>query len=107
MSLSLLLLAALPDHLRALVAADGFAVSTFDVESDYKSLAADEVLRQLLPPGAEVPSAFEAVGHIAHLNLKDELLPYRRLIGEVRRCVCAAVCALSRRCSGEEGRLPC
>lgn len=41
------------------------------------------MLRQLLPEGAEVQTSFESVGHIAHLNLKEELLPYRQLVGQV------------------------
>lgn len=32
---------------------------------------------------ASVPSSFETVGHIAHLNLRDEFMPYKRLICEV------------------------
>lgn len=37
----------------------------------------------MLPVGIEVPSAFETVGHIAHLNLREEALPYKQLIGRV------------------------
>lgn len=43
----------------------------------------NEVLEALLPKGMIVPSAFEMVGHIAHLNLRDEHLPYKRLIAKV------------------------
>lgn len=39
--------------------------------------------QELLPSGLECPSSFETVGHIAHLNLREELLPYKQLIGEV------------------------
>ncbi len=31
----------------------------------------------------DVPTSFETVGHIAHLNLRDEVLPYKRLVGRV------------------------
>ncbi|WZY69755.1 hypothetical protein YC2023_001995 [Brassica napus] len=43
----------------------------------------NEVLEALLPKGMIVPSAFEMVGHIAHLNLRDKHLPYKRLIAKV------------------------
>lgn len=43
----------------------------------------DEVLEALLPKGMIVPSAFETVGHIAHLNLRDEHLPYKKVIAKV------------------------
>ncbi|KAL0399330.1 UNVERIFIED_CONTAM: tRNA (guanine(37)-N1)-methyltransferase 1 [Sesamum radiatum] len=42
-----------------------------------------EVLEALLPKGMIIPSAFEAVGHIAHLNLRDEHLQYKNLIAKV------------------------
>eukprot|EP01061_Rhynchopus_euleeides_P046933 TRINITY_DN9145_c0_g2_i1.p1 TRINITY_DN9145_c0_g2~~TRINITY_DN9145_c0_g2_i1.p1 ORF type:complete len:419 (+),score=166.22 TRINITY_DN9145_c0_g2_i1:75-1331(+) len=45
--------------------------------------SAYEILSELLPKGMTVPSSFEGVGHIAHLNLKDEHHPYRLLIGKV------------------------
>jgi tRNA (guanine37-N1)-methyltransferase len=37
----------------------------------------------LLPAGVDVPGSFETVGHIAHLNLRDELLPHKYTIGRV------------------------
>ncbi|KAJ9153654.1 hypothetical protein P3X46_027073 [Hevea brasiliensis] len=43
----------------------------------------NEVLEGLLPQGMIVPSAFETIGHIAHLNLRDEHLPYKNLIAKV------------------------
>ncbi|OMP04614.1 tRNA transferase Trm5/Tyw2 [Corchorus olitorius] len=43
----------------------------------------NEILEALLPDGMIIPSAFETVGHIAHLNLKDEHLPYKNVIAKV------------------------
>lgn len=42
-----------------------------------------QVLEALLPKDMIIPSAFETVGHIAHLNLRDEHLPYNKLIAKV------------------------
>ena len=39
--------------------------------------------QKLLPEGSEVPSSFESIGHIAHLNIRDDLLPYKGVIGQV------------------------
>ncbi len=51
----------------------------------YQDWTAEEILSRLLLPEnvKEVPSAFEAVGHLAHVNLRDELLPYKYLVGKV------------------------
>ncbi|PON86673.1 SAM-dependent methyltransferase TRM5/TYW2-type [Trema orientale] len=43
----------------------------------------NEILEAMLPKGMIVPSAFETVGHIAHLNLRDEHIPYKKLIAKV------------------------
>lgn len=55
---------------------------------DYEIVSLDnlflrQVLELLLPKGMIVPSAFETVGHIAHLNLRDEHLPFKELIAKV------------------------
>ncbi|TVY73519.1 tRNA (guanine(37)-N1)-methyltransferase, partial [Lachnellula suecica] len=42
-------------------------------------------MASLLPENAqgEIPVGFALVGHVAHLNLRDEYLPYKRIIAEV------------------------
>jgi tRNA (guanine37-N1)-methyltransferase len=49
----------------------------------YDCLSVEEVLRQILPEGVPVPSSFEQVGHLAHLNLKAAHEPYKHIIGQV------------------------
>ena len=42
-------------------------------------------LQRVVPEDiGEVTHAFESIGHIAHLNLRDGLLPYKHIIGQVR-----------------------
>ncbi|CAK9863736.1 unnamed protein product [Sphagnum jensenii] len=43
----------------------------------------DELLKEILPDGMTVPTAYESVGHIAHLNLREEHLPFRHIIAQV------------------------
>ena len=50
---------------------------------DYDYFSAEEILRQVLPDGTDVPSSFETIGHVAHLNLRDEQLPFKHVIGQV------------------------
>lgn len=42
-----------------------------------------EILRAVIPEEVESVSGHALVGHIAHFNLRDEVLPYKKLIGEV------------------------
>ena len=50
---------------------------------DYTYWNSDEILRATLPDGMDVPSSFETIGHIAHLNLRPEHEPFKYLIGAV------------------------
>ncbi|CAG9465377.1 unnamed protein product [Pedinophyceae sp. YPF-701] len=52
-------------------------------EIPYEHFQTDQVLKRILPDAREVPTAFETVGHIAHLNIPRELMPWRKVIGEV------------------------
>ena len=55
----------------------------YDLELTYESWSAEQVLRALLPDDVtEVPSSFETIGHIAHLNLRDCQIDFKEIIGE-------------------------
>lgn len=60
-------------------------LSEYQLTLDYKFWRADEILKAILPEDLidDVPSGFTQIGHIAHLNLRDEFKPYKHLIGEV------------------------
>lgn len=55
--------------------------ATHQVKLSYADWTVEQILRRLLPV-AEVPSAFEIIGHLAHINLRDELLPFKHLVGK-------------------------
>ena len=60
----------------------GIVHSSHQLQLGYPNWGVTAVLRAVLPAGMqEVPSAFETVGHIAHLNLREEHLEYKNLIG--------------------------
>ncbi|KAG0200783.1 tRNA(m(1)G37)methyltransferase [Mortierella sp. NVP41] len=63
----------------------GIDLTKADISVGYDHWTADEILRALLPEEIidEAPSSFTTVGHIAHMNLKDEYLPFKNLIGQV------------------------
>lgn len=72
-----------PPDAQEYAAVHGLELSRHSVRVGYDSLNAATVLRALLPRHLDVPSSFEMVGHIAHLNIKDEQLPYKGVIGQV------------------------
>ncbi|KAG2718567.1 hypothetical protein I3843_03G218100 [Carya illinoinensis] len=58
-------------------------VVPYSLTLGYSYWSTDHVLKQILPSGVEVPSSFETIGHIAHLNIHDELLLYKDVIAKV------------------------
>ncbi|EOA25608.1 hypothetical protein CARUB_v10018956mg [Capsella rubella] len=63
-----------------------FEVVPHSVSLGYSYWSADHILKQILPDGVDIPSSFETIvnaGHIAHLNLHDELLPFKDVIAKV------------------------
>jgi tRNA (guanine37-N1)-methyltransferase len=72
----------LPEDLRDYVLSNA-TVTKHTLQLGYAHLTTEQVLRRVLPPSLPVVSSFETIGHIAHLNLSEEHLPYKRIIGQV------------------------
>jgi len=78
------LLAGLSAEDRAWALGEGARPVRHALRLGYELLTAEQVLRKLLPAAiAEVPSSFETAGHVAHLNLREEVLPFKHLIAQV------------------------
>lgn len=54
-----------------------------EVELGFPSFSTEDILAKLLPPEVTPVRSFEGIGHIAHLNLRDEHMPYKSIIGQV------------------------
>ncbi|KAI0361046.1 guanine-N-1-methyltransferase [Trametes cingulata] len=56
-----------------------------DIVFDYDYWSADDILHAILPEEIEAgaPSGYATVGHLAHLNLRPEYLPYKHIIGQI------------------------
>lgn len=55
-----------------------------DLTLGYDYWSMEDILRSILPKElAEVPTGFTIVGHIAHLNLRNQFLPYKNIIGQI------------------------
>jgi len=82
-----------PDHVKL---ADGFAaddraflekneislleIRSYTVKLTYENFSYDDVLDAILPTDKAI-GGFSIIGHIAHLNLRDNLLEYKNIIG--------------------------
>lgn len=55
-------------------------ITTRAVHLTYEHWNLDAVLRSLLPDQVVVPTSFETIGHIAHLNLREEHYAYKTII---------------------------
>lgn len=57
---------------------------TMPLSFSYHNFTASFILQTVLPETAHPPpTAFETIGHVAHLNLRAPHLPYRYLIGQI------------------------
>ncbi|KAI1356320.1 Met-10+ like-protein-domain-containing protein [Xylaria sp. FL0043] len=74
--------------LRDAVEKQELGVVPYDLSLDYAYWSYEEVMRCLLPPDLRdenegFPTGYNQAGHVAHLNLREAFLPYKKLIAEV------------------------
>ncbi|CAO1635827.1 unnamed protein product [Sympodiomycopsis kandeliae] len=64
---------------------EGFETIPHQIDLNYDWYTTDEVLSAILPQvdSKGTPTAYSTIGHIAHLNLREEYLPFRYIIGQV------------------------
>jgi tRNA (guanine37-N1)-methyltransferase len=59
-------------------------VKEIPVDLKYENFNYDHCIRKILPPGSkDIPSSYELIGKIAHMNLREEYLPYKKIIGRM------------------------
>lgn len=53
------------------------------VQIEYENYQLRDLLKAILPRDLEGVSSFSQIGHIVHVNLRDEMLPYKGIVGQV------------------------
>lgn len=72
----------LEENDRKFAQSHGAEETSYEMALGYEHWTAEQVLRAVLPTEVnEVPTSFETIGHIAHVNLRDSQLDYKKLIG--------------------------
>jgi len=71
------------------------SVQLYAYPISYEHISTEEVLQKVLLPqlakdrpdvdldSIEIPSSFEQAGHIAHMNLREDMMPYKYIIGQI------------------------
>lgn len=54
-----------------------------EIMLSYDNWRADEIIKAVLPENEEGLTSYSRIGHIVHLNMRDHLMAYRELIGQV------------------------
>ncbi|KAI9303188.1 hypothetical protein BJ944DRAFT_165892 [Cunninghamella echinulata] len=69
---------------RKLIEEEGLDIVKHTITLDYSYWTTEQILHSVIPPTVkEIPSSYTQVGHIAHMNLREELYPWKQLIGQV------------------------
>lgn len=71
-----------------LVKSCGCEELVYELKLGYEYWTCEQILRAVLPEDVEeITTAFETIGHIAHMNLRECQLVYKKLIGKLSEYV--------------------
>ncbi|KAG0185957.1 tRNA (guanine(37)-N1)-methyltransferase [Apophysomyces sp. BC1034] len=74
----------LPEDTMKVIEEQGLGVVTHNFELGYDYWTVEQIFHAVMPEDAtDIPSSFTQIGHIAHMNLREEYYPWKQLIGEV------------------------
>lgn len=62
---------------------ENFKIHPIEIIMTHENFTISEVLADILPKNIIIPTSYEQIGHIAHLNLLDSQLPYKNIIGNI------------------------
>ena len=58
-----------------------------ECEMRYENWTYDDILKAILPEDTDGVAGFSMIGHICHLNLRDEVKDYKKIIGNIHVCI--------------------
>jgi tRNA (guanine37-N1)-methyltransferase len=92
--------------IQELIKAERIGVIPFTVDLDYDYWNYHDIMSSILPEEFvdDLPSGFQIIGHVAHLNLRDHYVPYKSIIADVLMDKNAAITTVIRKIDevGEE-----
>ncbi len=59
------------------------SIVAYTLKIGYDAWSAEELLKLVLPDDIPIVTSFETAGHIAHLNLRPEHMPFKSVIGQI------------------------
>ncbi|KAK0729373.1 Met-10+ like-protein-domain-containing protein [Apiosordaria backusii] len=64
---------------------EDLTVIPYELTLHYDYWTARDTMESVLPPELhdEIPSGFNVAGHVAHLNLRDNYLPYKKIVADI------------------------
>ncbi|XP_045618811.2 tRNA (guanine(37)-N1)-methyltransferase isoform X1 [Procambarus clarkii] len=70
-----------------------------EITLKYENWKAEAILKAVLPENQEGAQSYSLIGHVLHLNLREHMLPYKHLIGQVYLDKISGICLVVNKTS--------